>query len=137
MCHDAFYQTPWGFLGWLTTTSAVSDFSHSLLHLPDKAVRQQTASALDLILQVSRFPDGSRRLVNISEVTGMEGSVVTMQDIFTFERQGYDESNRVRGQFRPTGIRPQFSERLFARGIRLPADMFATERYPMVAENRR
>ncbi len=106
-------------------------------NLSDKAIRQQTASALDLILQVARFPDGSRRVVNISEITGMEGSIITMQEIFAFERQGYDESNRVRGQFRPTGIRPKFSERLFSRGIRLPANMFAAERYPVVAGQRR
>lgn len=94
------------------------------LNLPDKAIRQQIASAFNLVVQVNRMSDGTRKLTNISEVTGMEGSVVTMQDLFIFERQGYDANNNVRGRFRPTGIRPKFSERLFAYGIRLPNDMF-------------
>ena len=94
------------------------------LNLPDKAIRQQISSAINLVVQVSRMSDGTRKLTNISEVTGMEGAVVTMQDLFIFERQGFDAENKVRGRFRPTGIRPKFSERLFAYGIRLPNDMF-------------
>ena len=69
------------------------------LNLPDRAVRQQIASAINLIVQVSRLPDGSRRVTNICEVTGMEGPVITTQDLFVFERAGYDEKNRVRGTF--------------------------------------
>ena len=107
------------------------------LNLPDKAIRQQMSSALDVILQVARFPDGSRRVVNISEVTGMEGPIVTLQKLFTFERLGYDEANRVQGQFRPTGIRPKFSERLFAQGVRLPSEMFAADSYPVAVAHRR
>src|SRR5215470_16052739 len=89
------------------------------LNLPDRAVRQQIASAINVIVQVSRMPDGSRKIISISEVTGMEGSVITTQDLFVFERSGYDENNRVCGTFRPTGIRPKFMERLESYGIRL------------------
>jgi pilus assembly protein CpaF len=94
------------------------------LNLPDKAIRQQIASAMNVVVQVSRLTDGSRKITSISEITGMEGPVVTMQDLFVFERRGYDADNKVRGSFKPTGIRPKFSERLFGFGIRLPQDMF-------------
>jgi pilus assembly protein CpaF len=94
------------------------------LNLPDKAIRQQIASAMNVVVQVSRLTDGSRKVTSISEITGMEGPVVTMQDLFVFERRGFDENNKVRGVFKPTGIRPKFSERLFGFGIRLPQDMF-------------
>jgi pilus assembly protein CpaF len=94
------------------------------LNLPDKAIRQQIASAMNVVVQVSRMTDGSRKIVSISEITGMEGSVVTMQDLFVYERRGFDADNKVRGTFKPTGIRPKFSERLFGFGIRLPQDMF-------------
>jgi len=93
------------------------------LNLPDRAVRSQIASAINLIVQVSRMPDGSRRVTSICEVTGMEDSVLTTQDLFVFERQGYDEQNRVRGQFRPTGIWPKFAEKLESHGIHLDLDM--------------
>jgi pilus assembly protein CpaF len=94
------------------------------LNLPDKAIRQQIASAINVVVQVTRLTDGSRKITSISEITGMEGSVVTMQDLFLYERHGYDNNNKVRGLFKPTGIRPKFSERLFGFGIRLPQDMF-------------
>ena len=94
------------------------------LNLPDKAIRQQIASAMNVVVQVSRMTDGSRKIVSISEITGMEGSVVTMQDLFVYERRGFDADHKVRGTFKPTGIRPKFSERLFGFGIRLPQDMF-------------
>jgi pilus assembly protein CpaF len=94
------------------------------LALPDKAVRQQIASAINLVVQIARLTDGSRRIVNISEITGMEGPVVTMQDLFVFERQGYDAERKVRGQFRATGIRPKFAERLLGYGIELSPTMF-------------
>ena len=97
------------------------------LNLPDRAVRQQIASAINLIVQVSRLPDGSRRVTSICEVTGMEGPVITTQDLFVFERLGYDEKNRVRGNFRPVGIRPKFSEKLESYGIRFDPDMFFKE----------
>jgi pilus assembly protein CpaF len=97
------------------------------LNLPDKAIRQQIASAMNVVVQVTRLTDGSRKITSISEITGMEGPVVTMQDLFEFERKGYDSENRVRGRFKPTGIRPKFGERLFAYGIRLANDMFEAD----------
>ena len=97
------------------------------LNLPDKAARSQIASAIHLVVQISRLPDGTRKITSISEITGMEGPIVTMQDLFLFERQGYDENSKVRGRFAPTGIRPKFSEKLFGAGIRLPMEMFAVE----------
>jgi len=97
------------------------------LNLPDRAVRQQVASAIHVIVQVTRMPDGSRKITNISEVTGMEGPMITTQDIFVFERSGYDENNRIRGTFRPTGIRPKFIERLESFGLRLDPDTFAEQ----------
>jgi pilus assembly protein CpaF len=97
------------------------------LNLPEKAARQQIASAIHLVIQVSRMPDGTRKIASIAEITGMEGAIITMQDLFLFERQGYDENGKVRGRFRPTGIRPKFAERLFGAGIRLPMEIFAAE----------
>jgi pilus assembly protein CpaF len=95
------------------------------LNLPDKAARQQLASAIHAIIQISRLPDGTRKITNISEITGMEGPIITMQDLFTFDRQGYDANGRVKGVFKPTGIRPRFAEKLLGAGIRLPMDMFS------------
>jgi pilus assembly protein CpaF len=94
------------------------------LNLPEKAMRQQIASAIDVVVQTSRLSDGTRKLMSISEVVGMEGDVVTMQDIFVFERVGIGEKGKVLGRFRPTGIRPKFAERLKYAGIHLPASMF-------------
>ena len=94
------------------------------LNLPDKAIRHQIASAINLIVQVARMSDGSRRVTQISEITGMEGDVITMQDIFVFERTGLAPTGRVTGRFRATGIRPKCSERLAASGIQLPAQLF-------------
>jgi len=94
------------------------------LHLPDKAVRQQIASALDVVIQLSRLPDGSRKVMAISEVVGMEGDVITMQDLFVYERQGLAEDGKVLGRFRPTGVRPSFADKLAARGIDLRGLLF-------------
>jgi len=94
------------------------------LNLPDKAVRQQIASAINVIVQVARLSDGTRRIMSISEVTGMEGPVVTTQELFMFERQGILAEGRIAGRFRPTGVRPHFSDRIAASGIRLAADLF-------------
>jgi len=94
------------------------------LNLPDKAIRQQISSAMNVVVQVTRLTDGARKITSISEITGMEGEIVTMQELFVYERKGYDANNKVRGVFKPTGIRPKFSERLFGFGIRLPQDMF-------------
>ena len=94
------------------------------LNIPETAIRRQVASALDLIVQVSRLSDGTRKIINISEVVGMEGDVVTMQDIFEYKKTGIGEKGEVLGEFLPTGIRPRLSERLLAAGIRLPMGMF-------------
>ena len=96
----------------------------SNLNLPDRAIRQQVASALDLLVHVSRMSDGTRKVTAISEVTGMEGEVITMQDIFVFERTGLDDEGKVHGRFRATGIRPQCTEQLASSGVTLPANMF-------------
>ncbi|HVN07136.1 MAG TPA: CpaF family protein [Bryobacteraceae bacterium] len=89
-----------------------------------RAIRQQVASAVDLFVQVSRFSDGSRRVTYVTEVTGMEGELVTLQDLFVFEKHGLGENGRVRGCFRSTGIRPKFYDRLVACGLTLPAEIF-------------
>jgi pilus assembly protein CpaF len=99
------------------------------LNIPESAIRRQVASALDLIIQVSRMSDGTRKLINISEVVGMEGDVVTMQDIFEFRKTGIGEKGEVLGEFLPSGIRPRLSERLLAAGIRLPAGIFERPGY--------
>src|SRR5215813_5735149 len=96
----------------------------SNLNIPERAVRQQTASAIDVIVQITRVSDGTRRVTAISEITGMERDVITMQDIFVFEKAGLDENGQVRGRFRATGIRPKCSERFAASGIHLPTQMF-------------
>ena len=95
------------------------------LHLPEKAVRQQIAGAIDVVIQVSRLSDGARKVITIAELVGMEGDVITMQDIFSFERRGIDAEGHVVGIFCPTGIRPRFAERLQSWGIELPADLFS------------
>jgi pilus assembly protein CpaF len=94
------------------------------LNLPEKAIRKQIASAVTLVLQVARFSDGTRRLTHIAEITGMEGDVISMQDLFVFERRGVSSDGRVVGFFAATGIMPNFAERLKARGIDLPPNMF-------------
>jgi pilus assembly protein CpaF len=94
------------------------------LNLPERAIRQQIASAVNLIVQITRLSDGTRKISAISEITGMEGEVITLQDIFVFERTGLREDGKVCGRFRATGIRPKCSEHLSASGIHLPANMF-------------
>jgi pilus assembly protein CpaF len=94
------------------------------LNLPEKAVRKQIASAITLVVQVARFSDGTRRLTHITEITGMEDDVVSMQDVFVFEKQGVSSDGRTIGTFTATGIRPKFAEKLKASGIVLPANFF-------------
>ena len=96
----------------------------SNLNLPENAIRRQIASAIDIVVQVARLSDGTRKIVSIAEITGMEGDVVTMQDIFVFRKRGIRENGEVLGSFMPTGIRPKFSERLLVSGIQLPMSMF-------------
>jgi len=98
------------------------------LNLPDKAVRRQIASAINVVVQVSRLSDGARKVTNLTEITGMEGDVVTMQDIFLFKKRGIGEKGEVLGDFLSTGIRPKFAEQLLASGIRLPMEMFEPSR---------
>jgi pilus assembly protein CpaF len=94
------------------------------MRLSDRAMRQQIASALNLVVQVARMSDGSRRVTSISEITGMEGETITMQEIFQYERTGVDKEGKVLGRFRPTGIRPRFAERLKQCGLQLPRVFF-------------
>ena len=94
------------------------------LNLPDKAIRQQSASAINVIAQIARLSDGSRKVISLSEITGMEGDVVTIQDIFLFKKSGIAENGTVIGEFLPTGIRPRFAEQLAVSGIQLPASVF-------------
>ena len=94
------------------------------LNIPERAIRAQIASAINLIVQVSRMADGTRKVTNISEVTGMEGEIITMQDIFVFERTGIGPGGKVTGRFRATGIRPKCSEKLATAGMPLRPDMF-------------
>jgi len=91
------------------------------MRLSDRAMRQQVASAVNLVIQVARLTDGTRRVTSISEITGMEGEMITMQEIFMFERTGVDSMGKVIGRFRSTGIRPRFAERLKQYGMQLPA----------------
>ncbi len=94
------------------------------MRLSDRAMRQQVASAINLVVQAARLSDGSRRVTSISEITGMEGETITMQEIFMYERTGVDKEGQVIGRFRPTGIRPRFAERLKACGLQLPRVFF-------------
>jgi pilus assembly protein CpaF len=94
------------------------------LNIPERAVRQQIASAIHGVVQIARLSDGSRKVIGISEVTGVEGEVICMQEIFMFERYGIDESGKVRGVFRATGIRPKFADRLATAGCRLRPALF-------------
>jgi pilus assembly protein CpaF len=97
------------------------------LNIPERAMRQQIASAIHAIVQVTRMSDGSRRVSNICEVMGIEGNVITTQDIFVLERRGVTDTGRIRATFRATGIRPRFSDKLSAAGLRLAASMFDSQ----------
>ncbi len=94
------------------------------LRISDKAMRQQISSAINLIIQVSRMGDGARKVVSVSEIIGMEGEIITMQEIYKFVRTGVGPKGEVLGQFRPTGIRPRFSDRLEQYGFKLPPNVF-------------
>ena len=112
-------NTPRDALSRLESMVAMANFN-----LPDRAVRQQIASAVAVVVQIARQSDGTRRVVNISEVTGMESDMISMQDIFTFARRGIGPNGKVVGTFRPSGIRPKFMEKLRVAGILLPAEIF-------------
>jgi pilus assembly protein CpaF len=97
------------------------------LNIPERAVRQQIASAVHAVIQIARLADGTRKVITISEVTGMAEDSIAMQDIFVFERSGIDESGKVRGMFRATGTSPQFAERLATSGARLNPAWFESK----------
>ncbi len=94
------------------------------MDLPVRAIREQVSSAVDLIIHQERLKDGSRKVVNITEVTGMEGDIITMTDIFVFEQVGYDDNHRIVGRLRPTGLRPRSCEKIEAAGITCPPAIF-------------
>ena len=94
------------------------------LNIPDSAIRRQIASAIDVVVQVSRLSDGTRKVIALSEITGMEGDIVSMQDIFVFRKRGIRDNGEVSGEFVPTGIRPKFAEKLQVSGVQLPISMF-------------
>ena len=98
--------------------------SMGAMNLPEKAMRHQISSAIQIVIQQSRMSDGTRKVTSVSEITGMEGDVITMQEIFCFEKLGVTQEGRVIGRFRATGVRPKVCERLKASGIHLPPDMF-------------
>src|ERR1700675_2117330 len=97
------------------------------LNIPERAVRHQIASAIHAVVQIARLSDGTRKVIAISEITGLENELITMQDIFTFERRAIDETGKVRGTFRATGIRSQFAERLATAAARLRPALFESK----------
>ncbi|NOY25626.1 MAG: CpaF family protein [Oligoflexia bacterium] len=111
-----------------TTRDALSRFETmigmGMSNLADKNIREMIARALDIIIQVDRLADGTRRLLAVTEILGMEGDIVTTQDLFVFRQSGVDDDGRVRGRFMSTGVRPKFTGRLAANGIRLSSDLF-------------
>jgi pilus assembly protein CpaF len=112
-------NTPRDALGRLETMVAMAS-----LNIPESAIRRQISSAIDVVVQVSRLSDGTRKVLSLAEITGMEGEVVTMQEIFVFRKRGIRENGEVIGEFMATGVRPKFAEKLLVTGIQLPASMF-------------
>jgi pilus assembly protein CpaF len=96
------------------------------MNLPERTIRAQVASALNIVVQCARLSDGSRKVVSISEITGMDENIISMQEIFSFVRKGIGPNGKVLGAFRPSGIRPKFLERLRVAGVLLPASLFET-----------
>jgi pilus assembly protein CpaF len=97
------------------------------LNLPERAVRYQIASAIHAVVQIARMADGTRKVLTVSEVTGMDGDSIALHDIFVLERQGLDENGKVRGIFRATGVKPKFADRLLAGGARLRPALFESK----------
>src|SRR5256712_1143361 len=112
-------NTPRDALGRIETMIAMG-----AINLPERAMRQQMSSAIQIVVQQTRLSDGTRKISSISEITGMEGEVITMQEIFVFEKMGVTQDGKVIGRFRATGVRPKCCERLKTSGIHLPGDMF-------------
>jgi pilus assembly protein CpaF len=118
-------NTPRDTLARIETMTLMSGFD-----LPIRAIREQMASALDLIVHLTRLRDGTRRITHITEVQGMEGDVITLQDVFLFDYgMGVDEHGRFRGHLKATGVRPKFTEKLADLGIRLGAEVFQPEAF--------
>ncbi len=101
-----------------------SMFSMANLNIPERAIRQQIASAIHVVVQIARLTDGSRKVVSVSEITGMEGESIWMQDIFAFDRLGIDQDGKIRGAFRTTGATSRFADRLATAGYKLRAELF-------------
>jgi pilus assembly protein CpaF len=112
-------NTPRDALSRLETMVAMAN-----VNLPDKAMRQQIASAIQIVIQQARLSDGSRKVTSISEITGMEGDIITMQEIFRFDKLGLNPEGKVVGRFVATGVRPKVCERLRSSGIQLAPEMF-------------
>jgi pilus assembly protein CpaF len=93
-------------------------------NLPNRAMREQIASALDVIIQVQRLSDGGRRVISVVEVVGMEGEMVTTQEIFRYKRRGVTPDGKIVGSFEPTGVRPLFAEKLKIAGVEMPKGLF-------------
>ena len=98
------------------------------LDLPNHAIREQVSSALHLLVHLARFTDGVRRVTQVTEITGMEGQIITMQDLFKFTQTGVDSEGRVLGDMTPTGLRPSFAEKFALAGIQLPESVFVARR---------
>jgi pilus assembly protein CpaF len=94
------------------------------LNLSTKSLRNYISSALDVIIQLTRLSDGTRKMTSVQEITGMEGDVITLQEIFTFDQKGLDQQGNLKGRFRATGVRPKFMDRFAARGVTIPSDLF-------------
>ncbi len=94
------------------------------MDLPERAIREQVASAINIIIQLARMSDGTRKIIRLSEITGMEGNIIVMQDIFAYEKMGVSTDGKVIGEFKATGVRPKFAEKLRVSGIELPTDIF-------------
>ena len=94
------------------------------MDLPERAIREQVSSAIDLVIQLVRFSDGTRKVVKISEITGMEGNTIVMHDVFIYEQRGIDKDGNVIGQFKATGVRPFFAERFRVYGYEIPEGTF-------------
>ena len=94
------------------------------MELPSRAIREQIAAAIHLIVQIGRLSDGSRKVVSVTEIQGMEGNVVVMQDIFAFQQKGIGEGGKVQGVMQPTGMVPRFMDRFAAAGIHMPNEIF-------------
>jgi pilus assembly protein CpaF len=101
-----------------------SMFSMANLNIPERAIRQQIASAIHVVVQIARLTDGSRKVISVSEITGMEGDSLWMQDIFAFDRVGIDQDGKVHGVFRATGAKSRFAERLATAGHKMRPEWF-------------